>query len=377
MNKKPNIAVMLFPWASKAPYQFVSDILKILKPSTNELYLITSNLERIDFGKAKTMDVRFSVHYAKEMHPIFISYLIWIFKSFLIQIITSIYIIKISNKVDIIIYLAYPFYFIPLITSKIFGIKGIELLTRSKRTTRNKILKFYLDNNEKFVFSLLDGISPESPSLIQELNLNRFEEKLLPYCSRYVKLNEKFTKINNRENIIGYIGRLREEKGIIEFIESIPRILNERQDVKFLIGGEGDLSSWVEKEINKLRDVYDADINFVRWIPHTNIYDYLNNLKILVIPSRSEGLPTIILEAMANGTPVLAMPVGGIKDLIEDNENGFFLQSYSSESIKLGVLKILESSNIDLVSINAINTIKTQFTFDKAIERYHRIINLV
>lgn len=71
------------------------------------------------------------------------------------------------------------------------------------------------------------------------------------------------------------------------------------------------------------------------------------------------------------------MPVGGIKDLIEDNENGFFLQSYSSESIKLGVLKILESSNIDLVSINAINTIKTQFTFDKAIERYHRIINLV
>jgi glycosyltransferase involved in cell wall biosynthesis len=52
-------------------------------------------------------------------------------------------------------------------------------------------------------------------------------------------------------------------------------------------------------------------------------------LALLVIPSYTEGLPNIMLEAMACGTPMLASPVGAIEDVIKDEETGFILRSKS------------------------------------------------
>jgi len=57
-------------------------------------------------------------------------------------------------------------------------------------------------------------------------------------------------QIDVRDNIVGYIGRLSEEKGVLNFVRAIPEILKERNDMEFLIGGDGQLRGEIEKYIS-------------------------------------------------------------------------------------------------------------------------------
>ena len=81
------------------------------------------------------------------------------------------------------------------------------------------------------------------------------------------------------------------------------------------------------------------------WVPHESLGDFLNQMKLLVIPSDTEGLPNSMLEAMACGTPVLATPVGGIPSFVTDGKTGFILQDNSPHCITSGIIRILEEKN--------------------------------
>jgi len=80
---------------------------------------------------------------------------------------------------------------------------------------------------------------------------------------------------------------------------------------------------------------------------------YLNKLKLLIIPSSSEGVPTILLEAMTCGTPALATPVGGIPDILKDGENGFILPDNSPRSIVQGIIRALGHPRLSEIAENA------------------------
>ena len=85
-------------------------------------------------------------------------------------------------------------------------------------------------------------------------------------------------------------------------------------DLKFSIVGSGPLSDWVNEQCNQLSTERGIDITLTNWV-ETDLADYYNELKLLVLPSYYDAFPTSILEAMACGTPVLATPVGAIPDV--------------------------------------------------------------
>ena len=143
--------------------------------------------------------------------------------------------------------------------------------------------------------------------------------------------------------------------------------------MEFFIGGDG----WLLPDIEAaLRDnnLYTKVRITGRWIPHEELPAYLKELKLLVLPSYTEGLPNVVLEAMACGTPVLAASVGAVADLIQDGGTGFILGDNSPGSTARSVIRALNHPNLDAVVRNAHAIIEKKYTYEAAVERYGNIL---
>ena len=375
---KPKICVVMFPWPSKGVYKFLSDILKILEPLSGRVYVISGNTNRIKTHNMNVIfkDIKVSLHYSHELHPVWISKLLWILKAILFQIKASLELFRLSRDIDIVIfYVAHPYYLLPLLSAKIHGKKTMEVITRTKSDSISFLGRIFR-SQDKILLSLIDYISPESESLITQLNLDRYEDKILPIGARFIDTDSfKIKKnINERKNIVGYVGRIRKEKGVMNFVEAVPLITREHEDVEFLIGGEGDLFD----EIKRIEELKGYKIALLGWIPQERLSDYLNKLKLFVLPTQhAEGLPTMVLEAMACGTPVLATSIGAIPDVIKDGETGFILKNNSPECIAENILRVLNYRNIDKIVRNARKLVEEKYTYEAAVERYKEILNKI
>jgi len=362
------VVIISFPWKSHNPSNFLTDIVHIILPISEKIVLIGGNTNRINVNskRLEIRDIGISMHYLSDFKFKFLSAIYWIAKSLLAQIKISIELIKSRKNVDtVIFYTAYPHYFIPLIMAKILRKKTIEVVIRSKK----------IHVLDKLYFKLLDGISPESNALIEVLGLDKYKKKLLPNGSRYIDKSFIIKKrLNERKNIVGFIGRLVKEKGILEFIEAIPQVLKKNREVNFLIAGNGPLKTEIEKLLDQ-KELSDK-VKIIGWIPHDKIPDYLNKLNLLVLPTYTEGFPTIILEAMACGTPVLSTSSGGIFDIINDMESGFIMKNNSPSCISKNIIRALNYPDTEKIVNNARKIIDEEFSYESAVERYKKILSL-
>jgi len=94
--------------------------------------------------------------------------------------------------------------------------------------------------------------------------------------------------------------------------------------VTFRFVGDGGLKSWLEAEL--AAEIEQGAVETVGWVDHDEVPTELNRFRLLVLPSEpTEGLPTVILESLACGTPVYATPVSGVPDVVRDGETGFLM----------------------------------------------------
>jgi glycosyltransferase involved in cell wall biosynthesis len=110
------------------------------------------------------------------------------------------------------------------------------------------------------------------------------------------------------------------------------------------------------------------------WISHDDLIRYLKRLRLLVIPSFTEGLPNIMLEAMACGTPVAATSVGAIPDNITDGETGFIMENNSPECISANIIRALEDPNREKIAMNAKKMVEKEFSFESTVMQWKRIL---
>jgi len=223
-------------------------------------------------------------------------------------------------------------------------------------------------------FMLSHRIVLYSPRLIDEWRLEKHRHKVRIAHEHFFDFDTftVTTPLVNRPPLIGYIGRLSEEKGVWNFTLALPTILREQKDLRVLIGGDGQLKEAIEASLQDGGSITRVDLP--GWISHDDLPRYLNQLCLLVLPSHTEGLPTIILEAMACGTPVLTTAVGAIPDVIVDGETGFIMENNSPECIAANVARVLSYPQLEQIAENGKRYVKENFTFEKAGENWRRIL---
>jgi glycosyltransferase involved in cell wall biosynthesis len=382
-SARPRVAIVAYPWVSKAPYKFLSDLLQILEPITDRTVLIDGNTERIEKAseKVELRDIATSMHAINDIQPAFYSKLLWLTKCIKVQLLASIELVRMRKEVDVVLfYAAYPFYLAPLLTAKLLGKKTIEVVTRSHSAGEKGYVNSWIFRlQERIMFSLLDGIAPESKGVLNGLDVKKHEHKILTEGSRFVDTSRfrVTTKFEDRDLVVGYIGRLVKEKGIKELVDAIP-LIAKKEHLSFLIGGNGACLAEVKKASERMSAEGAVSVTVPGWIAEEELPIFLNTLQLLILPTHHpEGLPTIVLEAMACGTPVLATPVGAIPDVITNEVTGFLLESTAPERIAQRITMILNYGELEKVADNAEGLIRQKFTKTAATERYDKMLKEV
>jgi glycosyltransferase involved in cell wall biosynthesis len=150
--------------------------------------------------------------------------------------------------------------------------------------------------------------------------------------------------------VVMAMGRLVYKKGFEFLIRAAPAITAAFPDARFLIAGDGDLARPLAALANDL-GVADRII-FPGHISWQDGHRYLRLADILVVPSvvdaqgNVDGLPNVLLEAMATGCPLVASHVAGIPDVIRDGENGLLVPEKEPEALAAAIIELLESPDL-------------------------------
>ncbi|WP_440956984.1 glycosyltransferase family 4 protein [Methanosarcina sp. Mfa9] len=266
---------------------------------------------------------------------------------------------------------------LPIIALKILRKKAILLLAGSipngliQKKDPLKNLNVLL---ARYGYFLSDYIILYSRGLIEKWCLQDHAHKIL-IAHRHFLDFESFTAtapLPRRPPLIGYIGRLSREKGVRNFVQALHTILSDGQNLDVLIGGNGPLKESIKTSLQE--EGLTARVDLPGWISHDDLPRYLNQLRLLVLPSYTEGLPNIMLEAMACGTPVLATPVGAIPDVIIDGKTGFIMGDNSPECIAENVIRALNSPDLEQIADNGRRFVEDNFTFERVVERWKEVL---
>lgn len=358
--------------ASKAP---VSNLVNILLPLSNKINFITGNIG-CDLFKDSEKIRSYGMQYKLGSN-----FLIKIVRYFGMQLrICQAYINVCKNSEIVIFFIGANTLLLPIITAKLLEKNVVLLLSGSFTNT----LKFA---NNRFVvpvkimerinYSLASFILLYSPSLIKEYEMEDYKNKILIAHEHFINFNKFRIDIPlcERKVLIGYFGRLSEEKGVLDFVSAISELSKEVDDAEYLIVGDGRLRKKIEKFLKEEKLI--EKVSLAGWIPHEKLPEYFNKLKLLVMPSYTEGLPNIMLEAMACGIPVLATPVGAIPDIIKDGETGFLMENNYPSCIATNVIRALNHPELEEIAQNARALVERKFTFERTVERWRKVLEEV
>jgi len=144
--------------------------------------------------------------------------------------------------------------------------------------------------------------------------------------------------------VIGGAGRLDPQKGFSFLVEAMPEILRTQPRAMLVIAGEGAERGALEGLASRL-----GVGERVRFIGRTeDMAGFMSALDIFALPSLWEGLPHVVMEAMACGCPVVAARVGGVSELIAEGVTGITVQPQCPKALAEGISRLLDDDHVRL-----------------------------
>jgi glycosyltransferase involved in cell wall biosynthesis len=177
--------------------------------------------------------------------------------------------------------------------------------------------------------------------------------------------------VENGEPVLLSVGRLVYQKGHEYLVHEMPRVLGRYPHAKAVICGEGALRPDLERQIGEL-----GIESRVRLVGNRNdVGKFLASADVFVLPSRWEGLPVALLEAMGAGLPVVATRVEGVEEVVEDERQGLLVPPEDAEALAAALLQLMGDPLLRKQMGEAGRTrIQSFYTLDIMCDNYLRVM---
>ncbi|MGB9960687.1 glycosyltransferase family 4 protein [Halobacterium sp. MBLA0001] len=255
-----------------------------------------------------------------------------------------------------------PSYIFPTLLGEILGIET-KLFVAQKPNIK------FLPQIAMANMHIADQLIIESPGVLEHWGKEDLKGKS-EVGSVYVDLSRfrKKKNISDRGYDIGYLGTLNKRKNVHKLIDSVREISENNPSFKTVIGGAGELSDSVET----LSEEY-ANVEYKGFVTDDDLCDFYNSCKLFVLPSSSEGLPNVLLEAMACGTPPLGTSISAISDVIDHRNNGFLIDKNRVDDLSTVIPTCLDTPYMETISDTCRSYIEERYSKDNALRRYNTI----
>lgn len=171
--------------------------------------------------------------------------------------------------------------------------------------------------------------------------------------------------------LIGMVCRLSPEKGILEAISMLGRLRDSGLAIELWIAGDGGYRETIQKEISDRG--LDHAVKLLGQLADTRTF--YQAMDLFLLNSTREGLPNVVLEAMALEVPVVATNIAGVPSLIKHRQTGFLIEPGDAKSLDLNVKACLDGDTTGNVVRNARTLIEERFSFEHRIRKVADIYN--
>lgn len=273
-------------------------------------------------------------------------------------------------KSDIVGYLAARLTGIPIISTP----HGFELSINTKLNIYQKLGEIFLKR--------IDSVVPVSEGLRKQCLDKGISDKKIKVIKNGVDIREVeeiapdqkiiSEKRENNIKIIGYVGQLIERKGLPNLIKAM-KVVTNSVNARLLLIGEGVMRQALEK-IVKEEDL----VNHVDFLGFRQ--DRLAIMKcfdVFVLPSYLEGLPRVVMEAMAARVPVIASDIPGVREIVRHDDTGMLVPADSPDQLAdiiLGLVKNPEKA--DRLRQNAYNHVRLNHSAERMAKEYHKLYEM-
>lgn len=372
-NKRLNYCIITFP-INSAGFTPLKNLTDIFRNFSNKMTVITSRDFNNVYSSFNNDTILLPITFRKTTNVV-----IKIFNFIKAQFEITVNLCKVAKQTHVFIFfIGGESLVLPVLVGKLLRKKMILChpgsAIKSAQFQQIPLISF-LRFSRFFVRLLVNNITVYSKNIIVEDDLENFRFKTLVAHEHFLDVDGCCSPppINLRDNCVGYVGRLTAEKGVMTFIEAISIISKKMTNFNFAIIGSGPLSEKIKKEI--IKNNLSGNVTLFGWVPHQELFDHFKKMRLFVLPSLTEGLPNVVLEAIANGVPVLVNPVGALPDIIKDYDNGFLLKSTDPKILAAKIIELLGNPQLlQAVSNNAYDFLKNEFNKVKTIEHWMEII---
>jgi glycosyltransferase involved in cell wall biosynthesis len=169
------------------------------------------------------------------------------------------------------------------------------------------------------------------------------------------------------ETVSLFVGRLIKRKGVDTLLRAWGDVVVEFPDAVLLVAGAGEEEETLKGAARSLG--LGANVVFVGAVDPAKIGSYFKAADICIFPSRSEGMPNVLLEAMSCGVPVVASAIGGVVDVITSGENGLLVQPDDHGALAAAVKRVLAGAGT-VFGEKGRKTVIEGYSLDTVTDRY-------